>query len=162
MRELRVVNSPKRAIVDAEDYERLCKYKWYFNGGFSVRRMLHRGRKTSAIPLANEVLKWYGIIVDHINRNGFDNRKSNLRLCNQSQNVANREKCRINSTSGYKGVSWSKVNKKWVVHIQINGKVLHLGYFLKEEDAAKAYNRKALELFSEFACLNKDKKGNIL
>lgn len=92
--------------------------------------------------------------VDHINRISHDNRWENLRACNQSQNRGN-TKLHKNNTSGYKGVSWFKRDKKWRAAITKNRKVHHLGYFTKKEDAARAYNKAALDFFGEFALLNK-------
>ena len=91
--------------------------------------------------------------VDHINQIKEDNRWLNLRCATRSQNLANTKKMKTN-TSGYKGVSWKKKNKKWGVKICFQNKQVHLGYFESLEDAALAYNKKALELFGEFAKLN--------
>lgn len=91
--------------------------------------------------------------VDHINGDGLDNRKSNLRICNGSQNRCNKGKPK-NNTSGYKGVTWHTPNKKWVAQIAVNGKHSYIGSFKTKEEAAKAYNKKAKELHGEFARLN--------
>lgn len=91
--------------------------------------------------------------VDHIDNNKLNNNVSNLRWCNLQQNQFNRSKGE-GTTSKYKGVHWHKRDNKYVVHIKINGKQKHLGYFDSEEDAANAYNEKAKELFGDFAKLN--------
>jgi hypothetical protein len=75
-----------------------------------------------------------GAIVDHINHDKLDNRKSNLRLCNQSENMANQIK-RISNTSGYKGVYWSTEKNKWYVKIGVKNKNIHIGYYENFEDA---------------------------
>lgn len=96
-----------------------------------------------------------GMQVDHINGNKMDNRKLNLRICNNQQNNRN-TKSRKGSTSQYKGVSWDKSNKKWLAQICIgNRKHKKLGRFISEVEAAKAYNNAASFYFGEYAYLNK-------
>lgn len=91
--------------------------------------------------------------VDHINGNGLDNRKENLRLANHSQNGGNSRK-REHGTSQYKGVYWSKPRQKWQAQIHINQRNTGLGRFDDEVEAAKAYDNAAIEHFGEFARLN--------
>lgn len=86
--------------------------------------------------------------VDHIDGDGLNNRRSNLRLANRYENQRNRPK-NSNNKSGCKGVSW--YNNKWVAQICVDGKNQHIGRFDKLEDACKAYNDKAKELHGEFA-----------
>jgi len=94
-----------------------------------------------------------GLVVDHIDRNGLNNRKCNLRLCTKAQNVQN-SRPRRNRSSKYKGVFWNKLNKKWSASIHKGDKRIYLGGFDDEIEAALAYDRKAAELFGEFAYLN--------
>ena len=89
---------------------------------------------------------------DHINHNCLDNRISNLRKCNSSQNNCNKPPRIV--TSKYKGVGWNKEMKKWRSRIRINNKEYYLGHFDCEIEAAKAYDTKALELHGEFAYTN--------
>lgn len=93
-----------------------------------------------------------GYQVDHINGNGLDNRRENLRLCTQSQNNFNCDSAR--GKSKFKGVSWEPKTKKWSAYIQVNKKKRRLGMYASEEEAALAYNRAALEIAGEFAKLN--------
>lgn len=91
--------------------------------------------------------------IDHKNGDKTDNRLENLRRCTQSQNIMNSAK-RKNASSQYKGVTWDKKANTWRAQIVCNKKISFLGYFKKEEDGARAYDRKARELFMEFARTN--------
>jgi hypothetical protein len=91
-----------------------------------------------------------GIEVDHINRNGFDCRRENLRLATRAQNAVNRRK-QSNNKSGYKGVSWSKSANKWVAQIAFERQRQILGYFDTPEAAFEAYCKASDNLHKEFA-----------
>lgn len=94
-----------------------------------------------------------GTCVDHINGNGLDNRRCNLRLATKSQNAANRPKDRlISATSKYKGVY--RCRGRWIARIEANRVVKHLGVFKTEEDAARAYDEAATNYFGSFAYRN--------
>ena len=90
-----------------------------------------------------------GLQIDHINRIKSDNRIENLRLANNSQNQQNKD-MQKNNTSGYIGVGWHKLIKKFAARIRINGKLKHLGYFDDPKEAHLAYTEKAKEVFGEF------------
>ncbi len=97
-----------------------------------------------------------GFEIDHINRNGLDNRRINLRVVTHQKNMFNTSKQR-GTHSKYRGVTnKEKINKNkpWHAYIKHNGKMLHLGYFKSELEAAKAYDLKSKELRGEFAFLN--------
>jgi hypothetical protein len=94
-----------------------------------------------------------GRVIDHINGDGLDNTKANLRLATPSQNAAN-SKIRRNSTTGFKGVWWDKKKKKYRASIWVDGKRFHLGYFHPKTKAAIAYDRAATHHFAQFARLN--------
>lgn len=91
--------------------------------------------------------------IDHINRVKKDNRWVNLRECSHAQNMVNFP-IRKDNTSGFKGVTWNKKSKKWQSQIIKNGKGYYLGSFDNKIEAAKIYNKKALELYGEFAFQN--------
>ncbi|MHC4343575.1 MAG: AP2 domain-containing protein [Planctomycetota bacterium] len=99
----------------------------------------------------------YPLVVDHINHNGIDNRKANLRAVTQAQNILNRvHKKRPNSHSRYRGVSRHIRRNKWAVQICYNGRHKTVGYFQNEIEAAKAYDEAARKYHKEFAVLNFD------
>lgn len=88
--------------------------------------------------------------IDHVNGDPADNRISNLRLCNDSQNQANRKRPATN-TSGLKGVTWNKASQKWQAGIKVHRKSYHLGLFDDPEEAHRAYMEAARQHFGEFA-----------
>lgn len=96
-----------------------------------------------------------GLVIDHINRNKLDNRRENLRFCKQINNAHNKT-----TSSGYKGVHYQKkyakysTGKPWVAQITHNYKTKHLGSFASPEEAARAYNKAAIELHGDYAVLN--------
>lgn len=147
MKIIKTVNN-KEIIIDEEDYEYLNQFKWYMNTDGYAQRIISIHREIMKNP--------EGVYVDHINGNPSDNRKSNLRLVTHQQNSINRKKTTKKKTSQYKGVCYIKkcTKRPWLACIKTNGKSIHLGYFSTEKEAAEAYNKKALELFGEFASLN--------
>lgn len=151
----------KVALVDDEDFDRLVAMgKWsYSDGGYAVRMAKdfnNKGVKTTMCIRMHRVVlgvKDSKVYVDHINRCGVDNRRSNLRLATNSQNQLNTV-VSTRSTTGYKGVTFVKRIKRYRASITKNGKFVNLGHYLKIEDAAYAYNLTAKKLFGEFATLN--------
>lgn len=93
-----------------------------------------------------------GMDVDHIDNNGLNNRRSNLRHATRSQNLANRPKSR--GRCRFKGVYWDANRRLWQAMLRVNGKNRHLGRFADEVEAAKAYNIAALAAWGEFATVN--------
>lgn len=150
----------KSAIIDAKDYLLIAKYKWravlYHNKWWYATT----GRRN--LCMHNVIMN--STMVDHINHNGLDNRRSNLRLATYKQNAAN-SRLSSNNTSGYKGVSLRKDIGKYSAKIRVDGKLLHLGYFQKPEEAAEVYDKAAILHFGEFARTNKQlmemKNGSI-
>ena len=142
-------------LVNDEDYEELSKYNWWLHRGrnTSYARRHTEGNKT--IYMHREIMKPLNrkVLIDHINDNGLDNRKCNLRFCTAAQNIIN-SSGRKHRTSQYKGVSWCKNIKKWEAFVTKDYKKIGLGYFISEVDAAKARDVAVLELFGEFARLN--------
>lgn len=120
-------------IVDDADYEYMSQWKWRLHkDGYAYRTgkpnvYMHR--------LINKTPQ--GMITDHINRNKLDNRRANLRTVVKAENQRN-TKIFATNTSGYKGVSWSKVMNMWQAYIFKNNKKINLGYFEDVKKAAKA------------------------
>jgi hypothetical protein len=140
------------ATVDAADYEWLSKYKWTaLVTGAKVYAI--RAEKGKTILMHREIMNApAGMVVDHIDGNGANNRRTNLRLCTRAQNLYN-SKPRA-SRSQYKGVRFEKRTGKWIAEITHRGKKHYLGAFDNEIEAAHAYDQKARTLFGEFAHLN--------
>lgn len=131
----------KLAIVDDEDYERLNQYKWHYDSGYAVRQIRIKNGRQTKVKMHWDVIGKPGprFEVDHIDRNGLNNKKDNLRICSHAENSLNKTIHKDNS-SGYKGVSWCKREEKWAAQIMFSGKKIHLGYFLNKKDAAIAYD----------------------
>jgi hypothetical protein len=143
----------KVALVDDDMYDYLSQRNWYAE--FNVNHYY------AACKVSRKVVRMHriivnapeGMVIDHINGNSLDNRRENLRVCTHAQNIHN-QKMNAKNTSGYKGVVWNKVYKKWYARIKINRKFKHIGVFDDAEEAAHAYDEKAIELFGEFARTN--------
>ena len=143
----------KRAIIDDKDLDAISKYKWHFSNGYAKRSALVNGKK-KILRMHHMIISFHeSLMIDHINMNGLDNRRSNLRLVTKSQNMMN-SGTRTNSTSGYKGVSWHIYAKKWRAYIVKNYKQINLGLFDKKLDAINAYNEGAKMYHGEYAKLN--------
>lgn len=150
------------ALVDDEDYELVKEYSWHKGIGDSI--VYARAWVRGAVP--KRKIRMHQLILsvakpmrpDHINGNGLDNRRENLRPCTNAQNACNAKKQRSahssNPSSAFKGVTWLKKNKRWLAQIAPNGKWIYLGCFDSETEAAQAYNKAALIHFGEFARLN--------
>jgi hypothetical protein len=142
------------AKVDDEDYEWLKRFRWRLNRPNKRTSYAVRYSNGKTIAMQNELLSPLpGIVVDHINHNGLDNQRANLRLCMQADNARN-SRPRKNSTSKYKGVSWHKRDKMWVARITRRGVKYFLGYFHNQLEAAFAYDDKAREFNDAFLYLN--------
>lgn len=147
----------KYAIVDDEDYEWLNQWKWfhgrYKHGEYAQRSVYKDGKQTTQF-MHRIILKTPDeLLTDHINRNGLDNRRANLRICTATQNGSNRLVPKHN-TSGYKGVGWHKQRQRWRARATADGIEHFLGYFSDIEEAAHAYDRAAIKFHGEFATLN--------
>lgn len=144
----------KFVLVDDQDYRVLNKYRWYpIQGGdtfYAIRNSsMIKGKKTS-IRMHREIMNPpFNLEIDHIDGNGLNNQRKNLRIVNSSQNQHNSKKPKHN-TSGYKGISWNKEKKKFTAQIVINGKQIYLGSFSDIKKAHEAYKLMGLRLFKEY------------
>ena len=150
----------KYAVVDPDDYWRLSKHKWYAlrNGRifYAARSEKTDNGQKCYLPMHRAVLNVpNNMVVDHINRNGLENRKANLRPATHAHNMRNRAK-RSDRTynSKYKGVSQRRDRKLYEAQIRINGRPIFLGRFTDEITAAKAYDRAAQKYHGQFALPN--------
>lgn len=148
----------KFSLIDKDDEERILSINWhYHNQGYAkgwvfdnsvyLHRFILRAKK--------------GEYVDHANGDKLDNRKSNIRICTQSQNLLNKRNISIKKTSSFKGVSLCKMTGRWIAfgttgEYSTSGKrkVVNLGRYKQEIDAAKAYNDFVIKNHGEFAVLN--------
>jgi len=140
-------------LVDDEDYGKLNKFKWCYGlNGYATRSTYNLKTKKRGHEMMHRVISGQKYI-DHIDGNKLNNQKSNLRPASFSENNFNLPK-RKGTSSKYKGVYWYKAYKMWSVMLQKHRKRYFVGYFRDEDEAGKAYNEKAKELFGEFARLN--------
>ncbi|EMH4108092.1 HNH endonuclease [Serratia marcescens] len=134
---------------DAKERRTKVDHKGYLRFGVSGYGMVIAHRAAWAIHYG-EIPKKH---IDHIDGDKTNNRIDNLRLCTHNQNQHN-QGIRKNNKSGFKGVSWMKSLRKWQAQICCNSKVKHLGFYDEKEDAARAYDKAAIEFHGEFAWTN--------
>jgi len=137
------------AYVDAADFEWLSRWTWSLRGGYAIRQQ--NGR---TISMHRQIMRTpKGLVVDHKNGNKLDNTRENLRNCTRAENARNRPK-QHGSTSRFKGVSYSPRHQKYFATVYGDDEPPFLGLFVEEEDAARAYDYRAVEAYGEFARLN--------
>lgn len=145
----------KIALIDDQDYPLVKEYSWH------AYYSPHNQEWYGATKIGDRTIYMHRFImdapsnveVDHINRNGLDNRRANLRLASRQQNSWN-GKLRSGGTSIYRGVNWAWGRECWEAKIRTKDKRIWLGYFPSEIEAAKAYDNAAREYHGEFASLN--------
>ena len=143
-------NEVARALIDLEDLELIKQYKW-------SRDMNSHGVVYAKTKVNNSTIRMHSLIlntpkgkqVDHINHNGLDNRKSNLRICNNTQNSQNKG-LQKNNTTGIAGVSWIEKRQRYECRIYVNGKKKFLGYVKTLEEAKALRDKAEEEYFNEF------------
>jgi hypothetical protein len=137
------------AYVDAGDYEWLSRYTWHAKDGYAARK-----ENGKTILMHREIMQPpKGMFVDHADGNKANNCRFNLRVCTRAENQRNNRR-KIGSSSIFKGVFYDRRRHKWRAKCLFAGKEHDLGHFDDEVEAARAYDRTAVECFGEFARLN--------
>lgn len=150
----------KIAHVDAEDFDRVMAHTWTARQApnsdrwYAIARIDGRYTRLHRFILNAKP----GELIDHEDRDGLNNRRSNLRHASDSQNAMNRKRDQRNR-SGFKGVSWHAQTSKWRAVIAIEGCFISLGLHATPEQAARAYDDKAREVFGPYARLNFPRDG---
>lgn len=151
----------KVALVDNEDYESLKLFKWHATqsaggqGWYATRNVPNPGGGQTKIKMHRVILGVTGNVqVDHLNGDGLDNQRSNLRPATNTQNQYNRRVNHRLPKNKYKGVVQRSGGRHYAARVIKDGRQFMSGLFLRAEDAAKEYDRMAREMFGEFACTN--------
>lgn len=149
-----VLTQKKVALISDADAEAIYQFKWH-----AVR--IHNAWYAAASVGGTRIYMHRFVLsppdnaeIDHINGNGLDNRRSNLRICTHAQNLANQQPQSRKKYSRFKGVTWCKRDKIWIAQIKVAQRRYSLGRYDDEADAARAYNRAATKHFGDFARLN--------
>ena len=145
------------AIVDEEDFNRLSQFKWqacWMKNSHSYYAMRHTptrgGAKRRTILMSREIMGFpEGRMVDHRNHNTLDNRRENLRVATAEQNNRN-AKIRIDNSSGFKGVNYHKINRRWTATVRVNGIQTYLGSFVTKEEAVEVRRSVSEKLYGQF------------
>ena len=145
------------ALVDDEDHERVAQFKWQAlqGSGSDCWYAVHsrRPEKGGNIPMHRLIMNApVGAMVDHINGNGLDNQRANLRLASNRQNQHNTT--RAWGRSGIRGVVWDSnpaLKSHWFSSIRVEGSRINLGHFMTKEEAAAAYRAASLQYHGEFS-----------
>ena len=142
------------AIIDAADVALVGGFNWHANAQshtvYAVR-FEQRGGKRAMVRLHRAILGApVGMNGDHVDGDGLNNRRSNLRLATKTENNRNARRS-VRNTSGFKGVSWDKPRRKWRADIKVSGRSKHVGYFDTPKAAHAAYCEAATRLHGEFA-----------
>lgn len=146
----------KVALVDDEDYERIARFDWMLLKKPSGNLYAIKRDESNVTTFMHVLVLGADsdCPIDHRDRNGLNNQKSNLRLCTVTQNNQNRRRFSNNKT-GFKGVSPSGRRRlPFRAQIRVNGCSMFLGHYFAPEEAARAYDAAAVTHFGEFACLN--------
>lgn len=139
-----IVGDEQQFIFDKEDFNKVKKYSWFIDGNGYV--VANDAKAEKQMRLHRYLMNPTELdIVDHINRNPSDNRKSNLRICDYKVNNRNRSLGR-NNTSGFAGVTFDKSRKKWMAHLKVDNKFINLGRYDTIEEAIIKRRKGEIEL----------------
>lgn len=155
-KELTIGINGQIALVDDADFPKMSEHLWHVGGNknypYAYRYRPRKNGRCRQVFLHREIIDApANLLVDHINGNTFDNRKSNLRLCNHSVNNQNSA---IRGAVPFKGVGYVKKTGKFIARIRHNKKAYGLGQFATAEEAARAYDVAALKYFGSMARIN--------
>ncbi len=139
------------ALFDDDDAPEILTRRWRLHTAKSGKQYAVTGKR-SVFMHHSVISPRPGLYIDHINGNGLDNRRSNLRLCTHAENMRNRRP--QGGSSRFKGVSLNRATGKWRAGITLDGRTISLGTYENERDAAAAYDAAAARLFGEFAATN--------
>ena len=149
----------KVALIDDGDFEQVNKLKWRIQKAGKCTYVAHstwdkKLKRKGMIFLHRFILNTpKNMMTDHINGNGLDNRRCNLRICTALENSRYRPNHNV-GTSKYQGVHWHKNKRRWQALIWVDNKSVYLGNYKEEIKAALAYNVAAKKYFGEFATIN--------
>lgn len=157
-----VLTKGKVAVIDDIDYESVSSFRWYARknerGNWYAatsmridgkRRQVHMHRFIYGADLIQKIL------VDHVNGDGLDNRRENLRAATHQQNTIHSKKRSGCYTSAFKGVHYSRTHNRWVAKLYSKGRLVMKRRFKTEREAALEYNHKVIEIHGNYAVLNK-------
>lgn len=150
--------------VDDQDFDYLSQFNW----GVQINRKRKYAYRKFWDSITRKSYTMYmhrdlhnlvdsKIHVDHVDGNGLNNQRVNLRLCSNAQNLMN-VPMKKNNKCGLKGVYWETSRQKWKAEIRVNKRKQHLGRFASKYEAAEAYNKAAIKYFGEFAYINEIQK----
>lgn len=159
----KIIHLPKGkiSIIDDDCFEYVNRHKWYAAWNGRKWYVVRHARKSEQYPTAIVYLHRFimgvtdrHVYIDHINGDGLDCRRDNMRLCTNYQNLFNRGKQKSNKLGGFKGVTFDKARGKFMARITRNGETFNLGRFNTAIEAALVYDNAALIYHGEFAHLN--------
>lgn len=173
MKEIQLTRG-KSAKVDDDVFEELRRHRWCTLRTtsalhYAVRAYLGEDGNWHQARMHRIIWEMYrgpipdGMQIDHVSGDSLDNRLENLRLCTQAQNNAHQrpQLKKADAHSQYKGVTWNIKARRWQAQIQRDYEHRRIGFFDSENEAAKAYDKEARELFGEFAWTNFPKEVRI-